>query len=93
MKITMNEYTYDKYIEEWNLRYGESQCAEVNYSSHGVILPMTINKLSPQMFEHAKDKLRKLQEEFDFSSEMNYGEGMEKILLQMIPYQLVLLIA
>jgi hypothetical protein len=88
----MCEYTYDKYLEKWNLRFGESQSAEVYYSSHGVILPMTINRLSPEMFEHTRDKLRKLQEEFDFSSGMNYEEGMEQTLLEMIPYQLVLLI-
>jgi hypothetical protein len=87
----MNDYTYDKYIERWNSRYGESQSAEVNYSSHGVILPMTINKLSPGTFEYVKNKLRKLQEKFDFSSGMNDLEGMEKALSEMIPYELVLL--
>jgi hypothetical protein len=44
------------------------------------------------MFEHAKKKLRKLQEKFDFSSEMNDAEGIGEALLEMIPYQLVLLI-
>lgn len=88
----MNDYTYDKYIERWKSRFGESQSAEVFYSSHGVILPMTINRLSPETFEYAKNKLRKLQEEFDFSSGMNHQEGMDKALLQMIPYELVLLL-
>jgi len=87
----MDEYTYNSYLEKWNSRFGESQSAEVYYSSHGVILPMTINRLSPEMFEHAKAKLRKLQEKFDFSSGMNDEEGIEKALLEMIPYQLVLL--
>src|ERR1700751_2472552 len=87
----MNDYTYDKYLERWNSRYGESQSAEVNYSSHGVILPMTINKLSPEVFEYAKNKLKRLQEKFDFSSGMNDAEGMEKALSEMIPYELVLL--
>jgi hypothetical protein len=33
----MDEYTYDRYLEKWNSRFGESQSAEVNYSSRGVI--------------------------------------------------------
>jgi hypothetical protein len=88
----MNDYTYDKYLDKWNSRYGESQSAEVNYSSLGVILPMTINRLSPEIFEHTKNKLRKLHEEFSLYSEINYEEGMEQTLLKMAPYELVLLI-
>ncbi len=89
----MNDYTYDKYLERWNSKFGESQFAEVYYSSHGVILPITINRLSPEVFEHTKNKLMELQEEFDFYSENRYEEGMEKTLLKMIPYELVLLIS
>ena len=88
----MNDYTYDEYLEKWNSRFGESQSAEIYYSSHGVILPMTINRLSPEMFEQAKAKLRELQEEFDLYSEIKYEEGMEQTILKMIPYELVLLI-
>ncbi len=87
----MNDYKYDEYLEKWTTRFGESRSAEVNYSSHGVILPMTINRLSPAIFEHTKAKLSDLQEEFKLYSEINYEEGMEQTLLSMIPYQLVLL--
>ena len=89
----MNDYTYDKYLERWNSRFGEFRSAEVNYSSHGVVLPMTINRLSPEMFEQTKNKLRELQEEFDLYSEISNEEGMEQTLLKMIPYELVLLIS
>ncbi len=92
VSFLMNDYTYDKYLEEWNSRFGEFQSTELFYSSHGVMLPITINRLSPEMFEQTKIKLRNLQEEFDFSSRMNDSEGMEKALLKMIPYQLVLLL-
>lgn len=89
----MNDYNYDKYLERWNSRFGEFQSAEVYYSSHGVILPMTINRLSPEMFEQTKNKLRELQEEFDLYSEISNEEGMEQTLLKMMPYELVLLIS
>lgn len=92
MKIMIDEYTYDKYIKTWNSKFGKIQSAEVNYSSHGVILPMTINTLSPGMFELTKNKLRKLQEQFSVYSEINYEEGMEQTLLKMVPFELVLLI-
>lgn len=75
---TMNAYDYVNYEEKWASRYGESQSAEVNYSSHGVILPMIVNRLSAELFEHTKAKLRKLQEKFDFSSGMNDTERTEK---------------
>jgi hypothetical protein len=91
-EIKMNDYPYDKYLGRWNSRFGESQSAEVYYSSHGVILPMTINKLSPEMFEHAKNKLRELQEEFELYSEISNEECMEQTLSKMMPYELVLLI-
>jgi hypothetical protein len=89
----MNDHTYEKYIERWNSRFGESQSAEVFYSSHGVILPMTINRLSRETFEHAKGKLKELQDEFDRYSEIGNEEGMEKTLSKMIPYEVVLLIS
>lgn len=93
LSFLMNEHTYEKYIERWNSRFGESQSAEVFYSSHGVILPMTINRLSREMFEHAKGGLRELQEEFDRYTEIGNEEGMERALLEMIPYEVVLLIS
>ncbi len=81
----MNEYTYNTYLEKWNSRFGESQSAETYYSSHGVILPITINRQSPEMFEHATNKLRELQKEFDSYSEKKDEDGMENILLKMLP--------
>ncbi len=88
----MNDYTYDEYLENWNSRFGESQSAEIYYSSHGVILPMSVNRLSPEMFEQTKAKLRELEDEFDLYSEIKCEEGMEQTILKMIPYELVLLI-
>jgi hypothetical protein len=88
----MNDYTYNEYLEKWDSRFEGSQSAEIYYSSHGVILPMTINRLSPEMFEQAKAKLKELQEELDLYLEITYEEGMEQTILKMIPYELVLLI-
>jgi len=53
---------------------------------------MTIYRLSPEMFEQAKAKLKELQEECDLYLEITYEEGMEQTILKMIPYELVLLI-
>ena len=84
--------TYQDYLDNWELMFGEETSGEYAYYNHGRRYPVPVHRLSEKEFNEHLKALNVASDHFDEAFKADDSDGLDKALAESFPHELALLI-
>ena len=84
MSTQIQDYTYDDYLAEWGLRYGEAEEVEITdsyrnrESGYTSTWPVTLCKLSPEQFAAKYAEFKRMFDQIEELSKLGTPEAINE---------------
>ncbi len=85
-------YTYEQYLENWRSWFGDHPVGDYGFWRHGIFNPVTLERLPEKKFSEHLIELERLDEEFKVALKSKNDAEVERILNELFPHELVLLV-